>query len=751
MKIEKIVKLDHPGVLHDFSWPRDLSPFSRYNLVYGWNGTGKSTISGLFQQLGRGTVPKFETTLVIDGQNLHSQDFGLAARAVRVFNRDFIDRNVFHADGADLPLILTLGEKSAERQKELALLRTRIESETVAARDAAKSLRLAKKDRDDHCKNRAKDIKDLLTSEGNNPYRLYDKRDYEKAAKLVAADQDPSRFSMSEATVKSDRAIHTASSRSTLQVLTFSLPDLADHVSRVNSLLARTATSQVIEDLRSQPEVADWVQRGVELHDARGAEQCLYCDQKLPSDRIASLKLHFDNALLQLQSQIRAAKHEIEAERTRVASLKVIDSARLHEALTQEWETAVEDFQEEKKTTIGELDRLVASLTTKLSHLFEPLDPLHPIQDVKSVSVTAMNKIVERHNGICANEDKEKEEARRRLELHYVSRSSHEFSRHERRIVIKQSKEAGCVDKVKRLNEDIVALETEIIEHRRPASELNVELTAYLGHSELQFEVSDTGYAVSRSGNPAEGLSDGEKSSIALLYFLKTLEHKDFDKEKGVVVLDDPVSSLDAQSLYMAMGFVKDRLKDVGQLIVLTHNWGCFRFVKDWFDAENRIARRDRRDQPCGFYMLDCRSANQRRRGALKRLDPLLDRYKTEYHFLFARVHEVATGDSDGGLTEYVAMPNLARRLLEAFFAFASPGSEGDFASTLGNCEFEPAKKTAIQRFLNLESHGDGMGESRRDLSQLAQTPAIMEDILALIRSENEKHFDRMIGVVRRS
>ena len=255
---------------------------------------------------------------------------------------------------------------------------------------------------------------------------------------------------------------------------------------------------------------------------------------------------------------------------------------------------------------------------------------------------------------------------------------------------------------------------------------------------------------MSRAGNPAVGLSDGERSSIALLYFLKSLSHKDFDSDRGIVVLDDPVSSLDAQSLYMAMGFVKRHLTKVSQLFILTHNWGCFGLIKDWFDGVNRTAWRDNGDSPCTFYMLECRSVQERRRATLKRLDPLLERYKTEYHYLFARVKEVAGEDASHDLGEYVAMPNLARRLLEGFFAFSSPGSEGDFASTLGNCDFEPAKKTAIQRFLNLESHGDGMGESRRDISQLAKTPEVMADVLALIKSENERHFERMDRAIRR-
>lgn len=39
-----------------------------------------------------------------------------------------------------------------------------------------------------------------------------------------------------------------------------------------------------------------------------------------------------------------------------------------------------------------------------------------------------------------------------------------------------------------------------------------------------------------------------ERTSIAFLYFLKSLKATGFDLEIGIVVIDDPVSGLDANS-----------------------------------------------------------------------------------------------------------------------------------------------------------------------------------------------------------
>ena len=144
---------------------------------------------------------------------------------------------------------------------------------------------------------------------------------------------------------------------------------------------------------------------------------------------------------------------------------------------------------------------------------------------------------------------------------------------------------------VQQLQDDISQLEREITNHRQPAEELNEDIHKYLGHSDLSLQIKETGYAVTRRGVPAESLSEGETTAIALLYFLKALRDRRFNHEEGIVVLDDPVSSLDANALFLAFGFIKERTKDVGQLFILTHNFSLFRQVRNWFGY---IARQKR-------------------------------------------------------------------------------------------------------------------------------------------------------------
>jgi wobble nucleotide-excising tRNase len=50
-----------------------------------------------------------------------------------------------------------------------------------------------------------------------------------------------------------------------------------------------------------------------------------------------------------------------------------------------------------------------------------------------------------------------------------------------------------------------------------------------------------------------------------------------------IVVIDDPVSSLDTKALNFACSLVRSRLENAGQVIILTHNLQCMNeFRKAW-------------------------------------------------------------------------------------------------------------------------------------------------------------------------
>jgi wobble nucleotide-excising tRNase len=96
--------------------------------------------------------------------------------------------------------------------------------------------------------------------------------------------------------------------------------------------------------------------------------------------------------------------------------------------------------------------------------------------------------------------------------------------------------------------------------------------------------IPDKYEVVRRDGSLAEGLSEGERHFIAFLYFYHLVQGawKAADLMKGkIVVIDDPVSSMDNGVLFIVGSLVRELIEDcfkdgnrynIRQIFVLTHN-----------------------------------------------------------------------------------------------------------------------------------------------------------------------------------
>jgi wobble nucleotide-excising tRNase len=124
-------------------------------------------------------------------------------------------------------------------------------------------------------------------------------------------------------------------------------------------------------------------------------------------------------------------------------------------------------------------------------------------------------------------------------------------------------------------------------EHGPAADIINSMVHRYLGHNELEIIALDQGYRIQRAGKPLTGsLSEGEKTAIAFCYFLSTLEAEGRRIKDLIVVLDDPISSLDTRSLNYCVSTVKATFRSSAQLFILTHNINFMNEIKKWFKSK---------------------------------------------------------------------------------------------------------------------------------------------------------------------
>ena len=184
-------------------------------------------------------------------------------------------------------------------------------------------------------------------------------------------------------------------------------------------------------------------------------------------------------------------------------------------------------------------------------------------------------------------------------------------------------------------------------------------------------------------------LSDGEKTALAFAYFLSKFENEiktDEKIKKSVVVIDDPISSLDDNRLYSTAHLIWWNFEDVKQLIVLSHNFLFLKFFNSFYRGKT-----------------NCLFLDQEK---ISELPDELKNFETPYFFMLQELINF----QDGKIT-YIQccryLPNYTRRVLETFLSFKfakisstknqnySPGIE-DFEENISKTNFEERLKKEL-------------------------------------------------------
>ncbi len=753
MATERISKIKNYRIFRAFAWPHDLLDFKDKNLFYGWNGSGKSTLSNLFRLIEKGApVTEGEVEFVISGSKVDGAALSTAQGLpqARVFNKDFIADNVFTSHGSVAPIFF-LGEKNIKKQKQVEELKEDHDQVKKKGHEKETEKHRSEKALDDFKKERAKSIKDLLSSSGgNNPYNNYNKRYYEvKCDELLElSDTEQKVKILDESDLDAQKKKKESVPLDKLQILNFSYPDTQQLTDQVVTLLKKTVVSSVIEALKNDQELSDWVKTGLAKHKNDNSNDCLFCGQPLPDGRIQELEAHFNdkyNALIgEIESESTVVKSAIESLKSYVPPNRL----GLYDHFKIEFDTQHQDLSDEIGRLKESLESLLAALKEKAQTPFQSIERSFDVVVGNIKVISDLNAVISKHNQETDDFETAISVARTAIEESLVAQSLAEYEQIRNEVDLASTASQAASDRAAALKTKIREIEKDIEEHRRPADELNADICSYLGRDELTFEIQGNGYQISRNGIPAENLSEGERTAIAFLYFLKSLSAKSFSLKDGIVVIDDPVSSLDSNALFHAFGFMKDRTKDSGQLFILTHSHSFFRQVKNWFNHLRHQNNKDVNLRPARFYMLTSNVVDGKRSSSISKLDSLLHEYESEYHYLFSLVYKAANSEEEEGLQQNYHLPNIARRLLESFLAFRQPSKTGELRQQLDLIDFDVAKKTRILRFLHTHSHAGQISDPEHDPSILIETKQVLEDLLCLIQKDDDRHFDEMKTLV---
>lgn len=766
MKINRIVKLQDCRIFRDYTWPAKLADFDRLNLIYGWNASGKTTLSTLMLGLERGqNLLGGRCILQIDG---HPQDFTNISEQlpnIRVFNRDTARREIFEKVDAELPPVFVFGEVNVEKSKNLDALKAKLQDIHAAADAEMKQADVAANELENFYSDRAKAIKNLLTTPGGSPYNNYDKGDF-KAAITNLQKQSPTLPILTDS--ERDRYLVQKDSKpkQRLPALSQTYPNITDLTKQVDEILKRSVASKIIQVLVENTKLASWVREGLELHREGGEKTvCKFCGQSMPQHRIHDLEAHFNDEFKKFQAELTQLHTRVGRISDEIKAVKPPTQEQLYDHLASSFESCKSSFSLQRQSVLMYLTVLHHAIEAKQEQPFKSLQlntfltmendaddgmlmKLFNILIAGIITVgahtgadalTKMGQIVQAHNKHCENFGSEIAKARRALEQDEIAHSVPRYLKLTKALEEKNHSLGEQKIAMEQVSAKITHMERELQTHTSTAVWLTGTLASYLGRRELVFEARDTGYAITRDGVPAMHLSEGERMAIAFLYFLRSLRATSFDLKNGIVVIDDPVSSMDENSIYSAFGYMKQHIEGAGQIFVLTHNFRLFSLVRNWFNHFGKGKPRKNRN-----YMLEADYIGTARTPVLSELDPLLRKYETEYHYLFKKVSLEATKPPAQPLESCYPMPNIARRLLESFLAYRCPGGD-TLHDKMSVVPFDDARRARLFRFVDVHSHDGQLALEGHDISILRESRTVMNDLLAFIEAGDPSHFKLMV------
>ena len=259
MKIVRIDKLHNCGVFRDFTWVEDteLHEFSRFNLIYGWNGSGKTTISRILRSLElRMTPTDGDITVQVSGRKVNGSEFGQISPetiVLKVFNRDFVKDNVFRPDDGGIAPIVVLGKESIESERKIQSLKAELEVLNDSIEGAFKAVNDLSRRLDRHSQPNARALKDTIGIQTESAYRNYNRGRYERRADRMMAEDNAQSFRIDA----EYRATLTKRQAETLkepvELPPYEPVDLGALESEASRLLAKTVASEAIHRLWTIP------------------------------------------------------------------------------------------------------------------------------------------------------------------------------------------------------------------------------------------------------------------------------------------------------------------------------------------------------------------------------------------------------------------------------------------------------------------------------------------------------------------
>ncbi len=682
------------------------------NFIYGANGSGKTTTSSFLKNLAENITPedKFANSEIKwhNGESLK----------IEVYNKQFKEEQFRNSQ---VKGIFTLGKKTNENLENIKSKKEsinkwnekKIKNEKIL-QDLTQEKKEKEKDFTDSCweklyKKNEEDFKETL--EGFKRKEKFKEKILEKFKNNEHNESEIVRLEE----LKENIRIVFSKNQTKLVPLECNLTDF-DSVENHSIWEQKIVGSGdvAIADLIKKLSNEDWVAQGREYLSKDG-NACPFCQQETITEEFKKqLESYFDT---NYQESTETIKEKIEDYASRIAKvLERLDEIVETEQKNQQAKLKIESFKRIIETLRSKINgnwQKMHDKSKEMSRSFKLESTKNEIKEIRDLIETA-NQQITNHNEIIKDIENQKEicvEQTWKFLVNEFKSDIQEYNKKhcglEKGIKKFENEIRENEKKIEELENEIRELEKNMVSIKPIVNEINALLKGYgFTNFSLACTEDEKSYRIQRENGQLVGetLSEGEVTFITFLYYYHltkgSLKENDISKNK-VLVIDDPISSLDSNILFIVSVLVKDLMKEttkektnIKQVIILTHNTYFYKEITLKYDLKHYKDKHDKRKY--SFWII--KKDNNVSKIEKFEEDPI----KNSYELLW---QEVRQAKKDNNIS-WVSLQNVMRRIIEYYFRILGGFKHNDSLSEyFENIEEKRVCNSFISWF-NDGSHG---------------------------------------------
>ncbi|WP_120934124.1 ATP-binding protein [Helicobacter pylori] len=699
ISLKKVATFDENGA--------SFENLNSINFIYGANGSGKTTTSSFLKNLAEnGNEDKFANSKI----EWHNNE----SLKIEVYNKQFKEEQLrnSHVKG-----IFTLGKKTNENLEKIEIKKELINKENekkIKNKESLKKITQEKekkeKDFTDSCweklyKKNEEDFKETL--EG-----FKRKEKFKEKILNFFKDNKHNQSEQSEIVrleeLKEKIGIVFSKNQTELALLECNLTDfdsIENHSIWEQKIVGSGGVA--IADLIKKLSNEDWVAQGREY--VKDNSICPFCQKETITEEFKKqLESYFDTSYQKSTDAIKKMKEDY-TNKTAEA-LERLDKIVKTEQNNSQTKLDTENLKiiiETLRSKINGNQQKMLDKSKEMSRNFKLESTKNEIKEIRDLIDTA-NQQIANHNEIIKDTKNQKKICKEQTWKFLVNEFKSDIQEYNKKYCglekgINNLKKAISEnqEKIKKLENEIRELEKNMVSIKPIVNEINTLLKGYgFTNFGLACTEDEKFYRIQREDDQLVGetLSEGEVTFITFLYYYHlakgSLKENDISKNK-VLVIDDPISSLDSNILFIVSVLVKDLMKEameektnIKQVIILTHNTYFYKEITLECDLKRYQGK-------YSFWII------KKDNNVSKIKDYKENPIKNSYELLWQEVKQAKENNAS-----WVSLQNVMRRIIEYYFRILGGFKHND---SLSECFKNIEEKRVCNSFIswfNDGSHG---------------------------------------------